>query len=290
MKKIVITGANGQLGSELRELSLHYPVYSFSFTDFDTLDITNADALKVFFRKENPDFVINCAAYTAVDQAEKEPAAAAMLNGEAPGILSAVCRDYSARLIHISTDYVFDGCNHRPYLENDPVAPQGVYGKTKREGEVNCLSEGPSVVIRTSWLYSRFGKNFMKTMIEKGTRDKFLKVVFDQVGTPTYAGDLAAAIMEIIAVAVRNKEEWYPGIYHFSNEGVCSWYDFALAILKIAGIDCQVVPVVSAEFPTLAPRPHFSVLDKTKIKLTFGLTIPWWMDSLTRCIQLIKTE
>ena len=288
MKKIVVTGANGQLGSEMRKLSPQFPAFNFCFSDYDTLNITDSKAVELYFRKEKPDYVVNCAAFTAVDQAEKEPAAAALLNGEAPGILSAACREHDARMIHISTDYIFDGSNNRPYLETDPVAPLGVYGRTKREGELRCMEESPCVVIRTSWLYSTFGKNFMKTMMEKGIREDSIKVVYDQVGTPTFAGDLANAIMEI--VAPRNVEEWHPGIYHFSNEGVCSWYDFALAIHRIAGIDCRVEPVLSAEFPTPARRPHFSVLDKSKIKVTFGLSVPWWMDSLTRCIQLIKTK
>jgi len=290
VRKIVITGANGQLGSELRFLSPRFPEYVFRFTDYDTLDITDAGEVELYFKNERPDFVINCAAYTAVDQAEKEPAAAALLNGEAPGILSAACRTHAALMIHISTDYVFDGKSHRPYRESDPTDPLGIYGKTKLEGELRCLGESDAMVIRTSWLYSSFGRNFVKTMMEKGVSEKSLKVVFDQVGSPTYAGDLASAIMEIIGKSTGNETGWSPGIYHFSNEGVCSWYDFAQVIHRVAGIECRVTPVASAEFPVLAQRPLYSVLDKSKIKLSFGLCIPWWMDSLPHCVQLIKNK
>jgi dTDP-4-dehydrorhamnose reductase len=289
MKRILITGANGQLGSELQSLSTRESGFLFLFTDYDTLDITDNQAVEHFFAEELPDFVINCAAYTAVDKAELEEEAAIRLNSVAPGILSMESKAISAKLIHISTDYVFDGTKNRPYNEDDPVKPLGVYGRTKQEGEINILANPDAMVIRTSWLYSSFGNNFVKTMVRLGKERQSLNVVFDQAGTPTYARDLAGAILEIIRNSAQDADFWKPGIYHYSNEGVCSWYDFALAIHHFAGISCQIHPVESMDFPTLTQRPHYSVLNKSKIKSTFGITIPYWMDSLKNCIQQLNT-
>ncbi len=265
------------------------PGFAFLFTDFDTLDITDEAAVKEFLDKEQPAYLINCAAYTAVDRAEQEPAAAALLNAKGPLILARQCYASATRLVHISTDYVFDGSSSIPYTEDDPVSPLGVYGRTKRDGEVNCLLNPRTVIIRTSWLYSRFGNNFVKTMIRLGEEKDSLRVVFDQIGTPTFAGDLATAVLEIIRKSEQDEEHWIPGIYHYSNEGVCSWYDFAIAIHRFAGISCHVEPVESKDFITLASRPHFSVLNKAKIRGTFGMTIPYWRDSLEKCITILKT-
>lgn len=287
MKKIVITGANGQLGSEIRMASASLPGFTFIYTDYDTLDITDESALESFLEQEKPGFLVNCAAYTAVDKAEQAPEAAMELNARAPLLLARRCLHSGTRLIHISTDYVFDGSHSTPYTEDDPVSPLGVYGRTKREGEVNCLLHPETIIIRTSWLYSRFGSNFVKTMLRLGKEKAHLKVVFDQTGTPTCAEDLAGAILRIIAKADEEPTSWEPGIYHYSNEGVCSWYDFALAIHRIAGISCAVEPVESKDFVTLAARPHFSVLNKSKIKTVYGLKIPYWLDSLEKTVPQV---
>ncbi len=284
MIKVLVTGANGQLGREIQSLTQSDGDFRFLFTDIDTLDITDRNAVACFFSLEKPSFVVNCAAFTAVDRAEEEKELAFLLNAVAPGILASECQTLAAGLIHISTDYVFDGSGNRPYVEDDSVNPLGVYGKTKREGEVVVLENPETIVIRTSWLYSPFGNNFAKTMIRLGKERETLHVVFDQVGTPTYAHDLAAAILNIIR---KGKSAWTPGIYHYSNEGVCSWYDFALAVHRMAGISCRVFPVESKDFPTPTVRPHYSVLNKQKIKSTFGIEIPYWMDSLKDCIQRI---
>ncbi len=289
MKRILITGANGQLGSELQSLSTRETGFLFLFTDYDTLDITDKQAVEHFFTEELPDFVINCAAYTAVDKAELEEEAAIRLNSVAPGILATESKAISAKLIHISTDYVFDGTKNRPYNEDDPVKPLGVYGRTKREGEINTLANPDAMIIRTSWLYSSYGNNFVKTMVRLGKERQSLNVVFDQAGTPTYARDLAGTILEIIRNSAQDADSWKPGIYHYSNEGVCSWYDFALAIHHFAGISCHVHPVESKDFPTLTQRPYYSVLNKAKIKSTFGIAIPYWIDSLKKCIQQLNT-
>ncbi len=283
--KVLVTGAYGQLGSELKEIELQFPNYHFIFTDVDTLDITSEIAVESFFNKNRPDYIINCAAYTAVDKAETEPETAGNINAEAPRILGKYTKQIDAKLIHVSTDYVFDGDANKPYSETDKVNPQGVYGKTKLDGELNCLKENAnSVINRTSWLYSGFGNNFVKTMLRLGSELGSLKVVFDQIGTPTYAADLAKAILSIIEVSEKEPEKFIPGVYHYSNEGVASWYDFAKAIFEIKNIQCNVTPVLSDEFPSPAKRPHFSVLNKTKIKNTFDIEIPYWRDSLKKCI------
>jgi dTDP-4-dehydrorhamnose reductase len=290
MKRILVTGANGQLGSEIRQISDQWDIFTFLFTDIDTLDITDIQAVDKYMKEMQPDFVVNCAAYTAVDKAEQDKEAAWRLNGIAPGIIAESCSRFSVKLIHISTDYVFDGTNCIPYTEEDPVRPQGIYGITKLEGERICQSITDSIIIRTSWLYSSFGNNFVKTMIRLARDKDKLGVVFDQVGTPTYARDLARALITILHPAAAEPESWKPGIYHYSNEGVCSWYDFALAIHRFAGIHCLVEPIESKDFPTLAKRPHYSVLNKSKIKMTFHIDIPHWMESLQECIQIIKSE
>ena len=284
--KILITGSYGQLGNEINVLSSKFPDWQFLFTDVDTLDITNEEAVKVFFKENQPDFVINCAAYTAVDKAESDFETAEKVNALAPKFLAKYSKKAGAKIIHISTDYVFDGTAFTSYSETDAVNPQGVYGVTKLLGEQNCLVENPDcIVIRTSWLYSTFGNNFVKTMLRLGKERGALNVVFDQIGTPTYAADLAATILSIIQISEKEKGKFAPGIYHYSNEGVASWYDFAKAIFEISGIKCAVSPVLSQEFPTPAKRPNFSVLNKAKIRNNFGIDIPYWRDSLKVCLR-----
>ncbi len=289
--KILVTGAYGQLGSELKVLSERVSNHQFIFTDIDSLDITDENQVAHFFAAQQPGFVLNCAAYTAVDKAETDSKAARKINTDAPGFLAKAAARSKSGLIHISTDYVFDGNNFKPYSEEDMVNPAGVYGKTKYEGELRCFDENrKSVIIRTSWLYSSFGNNFVKTMLRLGIERDFLKVVFDQLGSPTYAADLAGAILSILEVFENSKDNFKSGIYHFSNEGVASWYDFAKSIFEISGLNCKVLPVLSDEFPTPAKRPPYSVLNKSKIKTTFNFEIPYWKDSLRICIEKIKKQ
>ncbi len=286
--KILITGANGQLGSEIRELVPKNGDLDAAFTDFDTLDITNQEAVFNYIDEWNPDYIINCAAYTAVDQAENEISKADRLNAIGPENLAKACSRSGARLIHISTDYVFDGLAYQPYNEDVKPNPQSIYGKSKLKGEENVVTFCPSaIIIRTSWLYSPYGNNFVKTMIRLGTERDLLKVVFDQVGTPTYASDLASVIIGIVEKSAMEDTIWKPGIYHYSNEGVCSWYDFAIAVHHLAGITCQTEPIESKDFPTLAKRPFYSVLNKSKIKSAFGFKIPYWKHSLHKCMKII---
>lgn len=287
--KILVTGSYGQLGSELKELSVNFSGWEFLFTDADSLDITNEKAVDIFLNKNAPSLLINCAAYTAVDKAESETNAAHQLNAIAPGILAKLTKKHKCGFIHISTDYVFDGKGFKPYSEFDVVNPAGVYGKTKLAGERAIRSgHANAVIIRTSWLYSAYGNNFVKTMLRLGRERDELKVVFDQTGTPTYAADLAQALLSIAESYSEYPAALVPGIYHFSDEGVASWYDFAKSIFDIAGIQCRVIPVLSEEFPTPAKRPHYSVLNKSKIKATFNITIPYWKESLKICIEKIQ--
>ncbi len=284
-KNILITGANGQLGSELRNLFAAYPEFHFFPTDIDTLDLCERQAVREYIEKNAIDCIVNCAAYTAVDKAEDDSELCYRINRDAVLNLALAAKG-KARIIHISTDYVFNGKGNRPYLETDPTEPQSIYGKSKREGEIALLENQPeSMIIRTAWLYSAFGNNFVKTMIRLGKERDTLNVVSDQIGTPTYAGDLARTILDILAFCNRNN--CFPaGIYHYSNEGICSWYDFTLKIHALAGItSCRVNPITTAEYPTKAARPQYSVLDKSKIKETFQLNIPQWEGSLKTCIQ-----
>ena len=276
-KNILITGSNGQLGSEIRVLSENSE-HRFFFTDVAELDITDRDAIDGYIVDNKIDTIVNCAAYTNVDKAEDDVELADKINHLAVKNLAEASKKYAVELVHISTDYVFDGTKNFPYLETDPTAPLGVYGKTKLDGESAVINSGCAyLIIRTSWLYSTFGINFVKTMRRLTTEKESLKVVFDQVGTPTYAGDLAHAILKIIESGKLSDNS---GIYHFSNEGVCSWYDFAIEIRDLFGNECDVQPCHSDEFPSKVTRPKFSVLDKTKIKKTFGLKIPHWKYSL----------
>ncbi len=279
--KILITGANGQLGNEMRVLAKENTQHDYIFTDVQELDICNEQAVNTFVKENGVEVIVNCAAYTAVDKAEDDEAFADKLNHLAPGYLAAAAEEVGAALIQVSTDYVFDGTAHLPYTEEVAPCPNSAYGRTKLAGEEAVMQKcGRAMVIRTAWLYSIYGNNFVKTMIRLGKEREALGVVFDQIGTPTYANDLARAIMAAINQGV------VPGIYHYSNEGVCSWYDFTRAIHRLAGITtCNVSPLHTHEYPAKAPRPNYSVLDKTKIKNTFNITIPHWEDSLQVCVN-----
>lgn len=275
---ILITGANGQLGNEMRVLSASYPKHRYFFTDIAELDITDKAAVSAFVADNAIDLIVNCAAYTNVDKAEEDEATAMKINADAVAILGS----QGIKVIHVSTDYVFSGDEHVPCREIDPVAPRTAYGRTKYEGEKRLLAACPeAVILRTAWLYSTYGNNFVKTMIKLGKEREQLGVVFDQIGTPTYAADLAQAIFTVIETPC-----WHPGIYHFTNEGVCSWFDFTIAIHHLAGITtCHVRPILSEEYQYKTPRPHYSVLDKSKFKKTFGVEIPYWLDGLKRCVE-----
>lgn len=279
--KILITGCNGQLGSEIRQLESQFPQHQFFNTDVEELDITNQLAVEDFIARNEIEGVVNCAAYTAVDKAESAKELCTSLNMVAPAYLAASIQKRNGWMIHISTDYVFNGTKHIPYVETDTPCPDSVYGSTKLAGELGVSKFcSRSMIIRTAWLYSTYGNNFVKTMIRLGKERSELGVIFDQIGTPTYAHDLAVMIMTAIEKGVT------PGVFHFSNEGVISWYDFTKAIHRLAGIkDCKVKPLHTSEYPTAARRPAYSVLDKTKIKETYGVTIPYWEESLAVCIR-----
>jgi dTDP-4-dehydrorhamnose reductase len=280
MPKVLVTGSNGQLGSELRDLvSDEY----FYFTDKNTLDIANKSAIENFCKENDINTIVNCAAYTAVDKAQEDIENADRINHLAVKYLAEVAKENSIKLVHISTDYVFDGTNYRPYVESDATQPNGVYGSTKLAGEeaMKAINPKDSIIIRTSWVYSSFGANFVKTMLRLGKERDSLGVIFDQVGTPTYARDLAKTILEILPNIKSEKVE----IYNYSNEGVLSWYDFAKEIMKMAKIECKVDPIETKAYPTPARRPHYSLLNKAKIKETFTIEIPYWKDSLDVCLK-----
>ena len=287
-KSILITGANGQLGRELQKLVPLFSQFRFFPTDADTLDVCDKDAVESFFNKNRIDYVINCAAYTAVDKAEDDIALCYQINRDAIKNIAEVACD-KAKIIHISTDYVFDGTSEKPLRETDKTNPQSVYGRSKLEGEQVLLETAPdSIIIRTSWLYSSFGNNFVKTMIRLSKEKESLNVVSDQLGTPTYAADLAEAIMQIFEDSEKSGT-FQSGIYHYSNEGECTWYDFCLKIHELSGIhSCKVYPVSTAEYPVKAHRPAYSVFNKTKIKETFRLKIPHWEESLERCLKILQ--
>jgi len=281
---ILVTGSNGQLGSEIKDIVIHYPNFKFFFMDLPELDICKSSQLEVFFKDKNINTVINCAAYTSVDQAEEDAEIAEQVNSK--GVLNLVnaLKKVDGKLIHISTDYVFDGTSFLPYKETDPVSPIGVYGKTKRAGELAVInSDIDSIVIRTSWLYSSYGNNFVKTMLRLGAEKSELGIIFDQIGSPTYARHLAKAMLDIVQ---KNPAE-FGGIYHYSNEGVCSWYDFARAIFEISGIECKTLAIETKDYPTPAKRPHFSLLNKAKIKQAFDIEIPHWRSALQECLALL---
>ena len=283
---ILVTGANGQLGNEMQVLARENLQHTYFFTDVQELDICDEQAVYAYVSEHKIDIIVNCAAYTAVDKAEDNVELCDKLNNIAPGYLARAAQANGAAMIQVSTDYVFDGTAHIPYTEEEPTCPASVYGSTKLAGEQNVMDHfEKAMVIRTAWLYSIYGNNFVKTMIRLGQERDSLGVIFDQIGTPTYANDLAQAIFAAINKGVVR------GIYHFSDEGVCSWYDFTIAIHRLAGIaSCKVKPLHTADYPAKAPRPHYSVLDKTKIKDTFGIEIPHWEESLKRCINQLRME
>lgn len=285
-KNILVTGCNGQLGNEIRRISAnHENNFRFFFTDVAELDITDLKAVDSFIKENNIKYIINCAAYTAVDKAEDDVDLCYKINRDAVANLGLAATNNNAKVIHISTDYVYDGTANKPYVETDTVNPQSVYGKSKQEGEAELLKAcADSIIIRTAWLYSIFGSNFVKTMIKLGKEHETLNVVADQKGTPTNGTDLAKTIVKILDFSEANG--FKPGIYHYSNEGATTWYDFTLAIHKEAGINtCKVNPITTEQYPVKATRPKYSVLDKTKIKSTFNLTIPKWEESLNNCIK-----
>ena len=287
--RVLITGSNGQLGSEIKKLATNYSKLDFIFKDLPELDICNFEALQAFIMDNNINAVINCAAYTAVDKAEEDAEIAEKVNSK--GVINIVnaLQTVNGKLIHISTDYVFDGDHFLPYKETDPVSPVGVYGETKRAGELAVInSDIDSIVIRTSWLYSSNGNNFVKTILRLGKEKESLGVIFDQVGTPTYARDLAKTCLEILTGVNALKISKNGNLYHYSNEGVASWYDFAISIMELGGVNCKVKPIQTRDYLTLAKRPQYSVLNKSKIKTDFKIEIPYWRDSLKDCIEKIK--
>lgn len=286
MTTILITGSNGQLGNEMQQAAVRFPDFNYIYTDVAELDICDKSALDAFVKANNVNVIVNCAAYTAVDKAEDDVELCYKINRDAVRNIAEVATENKVKVVHVSTDYVFDGTNYFPYTEDMPVCPATVYGKSKLEGEQALLENcKESVILRTAWLYSSFGNNFVKTMIKLGTERDSLGVIFDQVGTPTYAADLADAILQLL----RN-ETFVPGIYHFSDEGVCSWYDFTKTIHRMANITCDVKPIEAKDYPARTPRPHFSVLNKGKIKSTYGISIPHWEVSLEKCIGLLHNS
>ena len=288
---ILVTGSNGQLGSEIKDIAASYRNFRFFFTDLPVLDICNTNQLGVFIAKNKIDTVINCAAYTAVDAAEENVVIAEQVNGA--GVLNLVnaLAKVKGKLIHISTDYVFDGNGFLPYQESDKTNPIGVYGKTKRIGELAVINGNiDGIVIRTSWLYSAYGTNFVKTMQRLGNERKELDVIYDQLGTPTNASDLAKTCLDILGYNKEININAKGNVYHYSNEGVASWYDFAKAIMELGKIECEVRPIETKDYPSAAKRPHFSVLNKAKIKNDFEIEIPYWRASLARCISKLNQE
>jgi dTDP-4-dehydrorhamnose reductase len=285
---ILVTGAQGQVGHELQILAQQHPNSQWFFTDYTELDITNKEAVQAFFEQHQFDYCINCAAYTAVDKAEQEPEKATAVNVNGVKNLALAAQTTQTRLLHISTDYVYHNSQNTPFKEGDATSPQSVYGQTKLRGELEARAiQEAMITVRTSWVYSSFGNNFVKTMLRLGAEREQLSVIFDQIGSPTYARDLAQALLDIIIHKENHKEEAFAGVYHYSNEGVCSWYDFAHAIFEHKEIACQLLPIETKDYPTPAQRPPFSLLNKSKIKADFGLVIPHWRESLYACLELL---
>jgi dTDP-4-dehydrorhamnose reductase len=286
MKTILVTGANGQIGRELQEAVIDYADFEMIAADRELLDITDEDAMKAYFDDNQIDICINCAAYTAVDKAEENAEQAYLINKTAVGNLATICKEKNIQFIHFSTDYVYHNDQNHPFKEEDETTPKSVYAVSKLEGEQLAFAKHPEcMIIRTSWVYSYYGHNFVKTMLRLGAQRDNLSVVFDQIGTPTYAYDIAHAVLKILS-----KEQSIAGLYHYSNEGVTSWYDFAVAIFEINELSCQVAPIESKDYPTPAKRPHFSVLNKEKIKNTFQIDIPHWRTSLKHCLNRLQVE
>ena len=292
LQTILVTGSSGQLGQSIQSIVTDYPDYDFVFINRQQLDLSYEATITDFFEHQTFDIIINCAAHTAVDKAETEPELANQINHLAVQKLANIAKQQNTKLIHISTDYVFNGKQYRPYLETDSIEPQSVYGQTKLSGEqaIQNTLKNNAVIIRASWVYSEYGNNFVKTMLKLGQERDSLNVIFDQVGTPTYAKDLAKAIMSIVQSQEFLQADFTTNIVHFSNEGVCSWYDFAKTIFALTNIQCQVSPIETKDYPTLAKRPHYSVLNKVKIKQTYNLTIPYWKDSLEQCLRASQNK
>jgi len=288
MNTVLVFGANGQLGSEIKKISKEFSNLQITYTDVEDLDITDVSKLKLFFSNKKFSYVINAAAYTAVDKAESEFKIATKINVEGVTNIARLATNYKLHLIHISTDYVFDGKSNLPYNEDSLPNPLNVYGKTKYKSEIEALRHPETIVIRTSWLYSTFGNNFVKTILKRAKEKDEIKVVYDQVGSPTYAEDLARAILSIINENINRKNFFKRGIYHFTNQGLCSWYDFAYEIISYFNLPCKVIPILTEEYPTPAKRPAYSVLDCKKYKETFEQEIPYWRDSLHRCLSTLK--
>ena len=287
--RVLVTGSKGQLGSEIRDLYTNYENIEFIFKDLPELDISNINSLNSFIIDQNINAVINCAAYTAVDKAEKNIELAERVNSIGVSNLVKVLDKVNGKLIHISTDYVFDGTNSLPYKESDPVSPIGVYGKTKRAGELVVInSKIDAIIIRTSWLYSSYGNNFLKTMIRLGKDKELINVISDQIGTPTYAKNLAKACLDILSISNSERISKKGKIYHYSNKGITSWYDFAVLIMELAKLNCKVNPILTKDYSTLAKRPHYSVLNKEKIKTDFNIDIPNWKESVKECINKLR--
>lgn len=288
MATILVTGANGQLANELKVLSSGFPQYQFLFTAKEELPIENTDALTSFFQRNKMDYCINCAAYTAVDKAESEKEKAFLINAEAVGELANVCYNHQTKLIHISTDYVYDGTVHNPLKENNPVGPINIYGESKLKGEELALEKNPSaIIIRTSWVYSSFGNNFVKTMMRLFKEKSEINVINDQFGSPTYAADLAAVILNFIEQTEQGKD--FSGIVNYSNSGVTTWYEFAEEIKSLVNSNCKINPIPTSSYPTPAKRPLYSVLDTSKIKELLQIEIPSWKESLKECVDILKT-
>lgn len=286
---ILVTGANGQLGTAIRAAAVQYPEFHFLFPGRDVLPVDNEAVVQAYFKKHHPAFCINCAAYTAVDKAETDRETAMQVNGLATGLLAAACKSFGTKFIHISTDYVFDGTGNVPYKEEDGTHPVNYYGATKLDGEKRCFENNSgSIVIRTSWVYSEYGSNFVKTMMRLMKEKSSLNVVNDQLGSPTCAVDLAGVILEIVRTASQNSSRWVPGIYHFSNDGIISWYQFAAAIKEFTGSSCEVHPVPGTMFPTPAKRPAYSGMSKEKIKAVYHIALADWQISLASCIKRLQ--
>ena len=290
LQTILVTGSTGQLGQSIQSIAPDYPGYEFVFAHRQQLDLSNETSITDFFEHQTFDIIINCAAHTAVDKVESEPELANQINHLAVQQLADIAKQQNTKLIHISTDYVFNGKQYRPYLETDSVEPQSVYGQTKLSGEqtIQNTLKNNAIIIRTSWVYSEYGNNFVKTMLKLGQERDSLNVIFDQIGTPTYANDLAKAIMSIVQSQEFHQADFTTNIVHFSNEGVCSWYDFAKTIFEFANIQCHVNAIETKDYPTPAKRPHYSVLNKAKIRQTYHLVIPHWKDSLKNCLTALQ--
>jgi dTDP-4-dehydrorhamnose reductase len=288
-KTILVIGANGQLGQSIKAIQSNYQDYQITFITRKACDLSSTESINHFFSNQQFEVIINCAAYTAVDKAESDTELASLINESAVETLAKIAKKQGAILIHISTDYVFNGENFKPYLETDATCPQSVYGKTKLKGEHAIQAINPlGLIIRTSWVYSEYGNNFLKTMLKLGQERDELGVIFDQIGTPTYASDLAKAILDIVSASSLKQQHSDFRLFHYSNEGVCSWYDFAKAIFELSSINCHLNAIETKDYPTAAKRPHYSLLNKTKIKQNFNLKIPYWKDALQQCLNNLK--